>query len=1439
MNAIRRILALGLPMVFFAWPVLPALTQNSDDTEKSGLIRYVEEQLSAPNRQIGLNRIQGTLSSDVRFESITIADENGVWLTIVNPRLQWNRTALLTGRLDIQSLTAERIEWPRMPTADDSAPAPESSGFSLPELPVSVTIGELAIPEARFGDPVFGLESVLSVDGRLSLADGSLDTEMDVSRLDGPGGQLALTATYAKASTQLSVNLSLREPDDGVVANLLNIPERPAVALTIEGAGTLEEFKADLAFDVGGERTADGNFVMAGGNFSRDRLVKLDLSGPIARILPEEHRAFFGDETALTAELLLREEGGVDIRQLQLDSGALDVTASGSTLADGFLRELAADMTLRSIDAAPVRLPLSGEPVTLENGAISLRYGTGGADSWTMAGTVSGITLPDAGIEEVRIDGSGDITGLEAPESRSVSFTFDGEADGIRPEDQAIAKAVGDAVTFDAEGNWSTGNSLRIARAAITGKTLRIAAQGLVEKLTFKGSTRIEASDLEAFSLVADRNLAGRAALDANGDIALAGGAFDLTFGGTLTDARIGNDTANRLLAGETTLSGRAARSPDGLSFRDFNIANSQVTARIDGTFATREADLRARAEFFDIATITDSGSGRLVLDAAIDKLADSTRATPFSVKAKLSLTQARLADRNVPEANIAFDGRITEGDTTGMISGNGLIDGEPIDISGDLARVGDRFSLQDFSARIGLAQMTGDIAIENSLAEGNLKIDANDIASLAALALADASGALNGTVTLSVDGAEQNASADVSASKLRYETYRIGSADIEAVIRDLTGVPQIDATIDGKAITAAGVEISALAAKASTQGNTTDFSAKATLENGTSVNTDGSVTTTSEGFSATLDTLSAQSPYGDARLTAPATISRAGDVTRIESFRATVAGGAVTASGTISDTMDIRARIAALPLSIANGFRPDLGLGGTVDATLDVSGATNNPQAVFKIDGSGIDAATLRTASISPIRISASGRYGDDAVRLDNFSATNAQNLDFSGSGTIPLSGPGLALRVNGSAPLAIGERFVVDRGTRLGGTLRIDAQLTGSLAAPNAEGLFSLTGASIADPLSNLRLSEIGGVAGLRGDTVSINRLTGRVGGGGSISISGTVGLAGARPANLDIALSNASYSDGETVRTTLSGNLSLTGPLAAGPLLSGQVDLLDTEITVPETIATGADLLEVHHIDPDGGTQRTLSRMAAVLPKQDGNAPQAPVRLDLIVSSPNRIFVRGRGIDAELGGRMRVTGPLDNPQPIGGFDLIRGRLSILNKRLQLTEGRITLTGSLDPMINLTAQVNGDDIVAYVRLRGRTSDLSLTLSASPELPQDEILARVLFGKGISSLSPLQIANLATAAASLAGGGSGVGLSEQIRQGIGVDDLDITQDKDGNVAVRAGKYVQDNIYLDVQAGQSGGEVSINLDVTDSLTAKGTVDTEGDSKLGIFFEKDY
>jgi translocation and assembly module TamB len=117
--------------------------------------------------------------------------------------------------------------------------------------------------------------------------------------------------------------------------------------------------------------------------------------------------------------------------------------------------------------------------------------------------------------------------------------------------------------------------------------------------------------------------------------------------------------------------------------------------------------------------------------------------------------------------------------------------------------------------------------------------------------------------------------------------------------------------------------------------------------------------------------------------------------------------------------------------------------------------------------------------------------------------------------------------------------------------------------------------------------------------------------------------------------------------------------------------------------------------------------------------------------------------------------------------------------------------------------------------------------------------LAQLLFGRNISEISAFQALQLASAVATLAGRG-GAGVISNLRTGFGLDDLDVTTTDSGATAVRAGKYISDNVYTDVTAASDGtADISINLDIGKNLTAKGTVGSDGNTGIGLFFEKDY
>jgi len=242
--------------------------------------------------------------------------------------------------------------------------------------------------------------------------------------------------------------------------------------------------------------------------------------------------------------------------------------------------------------------------------------------------------------------------------------------------------------------------------------------------------------------------------------------------------------------------------------------------------------------------------------------------------------------------------------------------------------------------------------------------------------------------------------------------------------------------------------------------------------------------------------------------------------------------------------------------------------------------------------------------------------------------------------------------------------------------------------------------------------------------------------------------------------------------------------------------------------------------------------------------GSAPLAPAQggfpLDVTIRAPSRIFVRGRGLDAELGGQLQLTGTTNTVIPIGRFDLVRGRLSILGQRFELDEGFAQLQGDFSPFLRLVATTETvTGTVVRIIVEGEPDDIDVRFESTPELPQDEILAQLLFGRGLSSISPLQAVQLASAVATLAGTGNG-GVINSFRQELDLDDLDIITDEDGNAAVRAGKYLSDNVYTDVTVGANGqSEINLNIDIDRNFTARGSVASDGETSIGIFFERDY
>lgn len=1429
-------LGMGVPAFLVAQDVLTM----SDNEQKDWLTTFVEDRLSTPERQIRLSNIDGILGSDVSVRQITISDAEGVWLAVNNATLNWNQAALFMGRLEVRSLKADSIQYLRNAVPAEGAvdlPSAEAGGFQVPQFPVAIILDELTVPSVTFGQSVFGLSSEVSLAGSMRLDGGNLDTSLDIVRLDGPGGTLDLDVKYQNASNTIDLGLALVEPENGVIANLLNIENRPAVTLTLKGSGPVTELRTDLVLQANGQTALSG--VATVNQQAEGIAVAADLRGPLAVLIAEPYRPFFGAETALTTNAMIHSGGGVSIDGLRLTGGQLSLQASAETTPDNFLKALNVDAVIADATGGQVTLPVPGSATRVGSAQVKVDFGRDGSENWTSSVVVSGFESPGFAARSLDFDIGGVAVNLSDPVNRRLTFNGDGVLSGISASDEVEA-ALGDSIGLGVAGLWNAGAPIELAQFRVAGGVLSAALSGQIDGLDFNGDIDVQTASIAPFSALAGRDLEGQLALRASGRIMPLSGGFDLTLDGTGTDLAIGDEVVDRLLTGAVDLSGRLARTEEGLTADAFRIANDQVQLNANGTYSNALADFAFNVDLADLALLSDAASGKLSVTGTakgaeniIDLKLDAT--VPFGT----------LAERNLRNANVGFAGRYNVDRLDGRIIGGAELDGHRATLSGDVTADAALQALTNLDFAVAGTRISGGVSrtAETGLLDGGLSVVSPDVAVAASLALLEARGAINAEVVLTGTDGKQGATvrADVSGLVVNND-IRVGSADINAVMGDLFGVPVVDGTANARNVAAAGVEISTLAAKANQSGSTTSFDAQAALTAGTNVDLAGSLTPIADGYKLALDRAQLQQGQLSARLAQPTVLQVAGNNVVIDNVRFDVGSGSITASGSAGEALNIALDIRALPLNIANTIMPELGLAGTLNGSATVTGTGSDPRVAFEASASGVNAAAIGEFGIAPISATASGSFRNNAVTLSALSANGAGGLTLSGSGTVPLSGGGLNVAVKGSAPLVLANRFVADRGGQFTGVANLDARVTGSIASPQFAGSVSTSGSGYADPELNLRLQNINGSASLNGTNLVINNLTAGLSTGGSVSASGSVGLQGGFPANVRVDLNSARYADGTMFVATISGGLALTGNLTGTPLLAGTLNVEKADITIPDSLGGGAELVDVRHKNTPPAVNQTLAR-AKVNEVTKAPNPQtrpAGLLLDVTVNAPNQIFIRGKGLDAEVGGSVALKGPINDIQPVGGFSLNRGRLSILGQRINFQSGTVTLVGDLDPFLDFLATTEGQDIIVNVAVKGRVSDLSIDFSSSPQLPQDEVLARLLFNRSMGELSPLQLAKLAGAAAELVGGGGNSSLMDSLRGAAGLADLDLVTDEQGNAAVRAGAYLDDNLYLGVTAGANGqSKVTINLDVTNDLKVTGSAAQDGNSSLGVFYERDY
>ncbi len=551
-------------------------------------------------------------------------------------------------------------------------------------------------------------------------------------------------------------------------------------------------------------------------------------------------------------------------------------------------------------------------------------------------------------------------------------------------------------------------------------------------------------------------------------------------------------------------------------------------------------------------------------------------------------------------------------------------------------------------------------------------------------------------------------------------------------------------------------------------------------------------------------------------------------------------ANGTVDISGTPAVDLTVR---GTAPVSLLGSVaRGDLAPAGSMTLDAKISGTAAEPSVSYDLRLSNVSVAASREAQIPSIGVVSTGTL--EAGLLTATATATGGGMNLRAGGTVDLgAGPALDLSVDGNAPFEFAAVPLSSAGILIEGGVNIALTIGGTPDVPQLSGRLTTSNATFIESNSALTIRDIAGQIDFTGTRAQVTRLEGRVGSNGRLSVSGSIDVdrASGLPADLRIAVTDGTYIFGEIISAQYDAELSVSGPLLRTGAIGGTVTLRRTDISIPERLPASIPFVDVRHVN----ASRTIIEQAEEISPSspDGaDTDQGGLQLDLTVNAPNRIFFRGRGIDSEFGGSLRVFGAVSNPRASGTFSMIRGRLDLLNRRFDFDRGTIVFAGPMDPSLDFQTTTTVSGTSYSIVIEGTASSPEISFTSSPSMPQDEILSNLFFNRNLSRLSPLQIAQLANAVSQLSGTSSGEGLFGTLRNLTGLADLNLIPDEEGNgTALGIGSYLNDRTYINIEKGLSGGtdRVVIEMELTDTVKLRGEADSDGETKAGVFFERDY
>jgi len=1161
-------------------------------------------------------------------------------------------------------------------------------------------------------------------------------------------------------------------------------------SLSLQGAAHVASLR-DLELDLTAARIdAPGSYRLAGRVDGSVLTADIAADEPAGGLL--SGLAKLPDLGALSLRLAIDGPRNAEATRFTLSAGAL--RAEGKGLVDLDAKTVDIDLTASSPAMAP-RPDLRWKSASLQAHVRGPFSGPGADGELRVEALAAGETR----LRSVRADVRGD----------RAAVTLRATLEGLRvpgPQPTAFESA---PVELTAELRLD--DPERPVTFAVSHPLLSLQGRGQAAG-ELRGSASVTVPSLAPLAAIAGVDLKGRARLDA--ELARHGATTDVRVRGTV--ALTGGEAPLPALVGNAaTIALAATLQADEITLTQIQLDGKSLQLSARGASRRDALDLDWRVALPDLGMLAPQISGRIEAQGRVRGAAPSLEVTADAT--------GELATHGFPRGPVKAAVRLRglAAAPTGNIEATATLDGSPLALALTLERAGNaalHATIQRADWKSAHAEGEVTVRSADRAPQGRVSFRIAQLGDLEPWIGGPVEGGLSGRIDFtSADGRAQ-ARVDVEGRELAARGGRISRAALIGTLADPTHQPKLALQLVADGIAAYG-----MTGSAQLQVNGPQDALKLALTSDLhhamygDVPLAASATLDAPQRQLTLATLQSRYRGESVQLLAPARFSLR-DGVAVDRLRLGVQQAVLEVAGRVAPTLDLTASLRNAAPALARAVDEDLQADGTLTMDARLTGTLAGPHGSVKLAASGLRMRTGSARSLPPANIAATAELDGSSAQLD-VKITAGSQVGLDATGSVPLSASGaLNLHARGTLDAAIANPLLEVNGRRVKGRMAVDLAASGTYAAPRVEGSLRLSDGELQDYALGTQLTKIEGVIDAAGDSIRITSLTAQAG-TGSVSASGTIGVfVPGRPVELKVAARGAKLFATDLLTADLDADVTLRGQAQARLDAAGTITVHRAQITIPKALPPTVAVLDVRK------------------PGQKPPAPSAPglvVGLDLDVSAPRGVFVRGRGLDVETGGDLKLRGTSAAPQVGGGFDLRRGSFDLGSATLQFTSGRVSFAGTglsqkIDPTLDFLAQSTSNGITATLAVTGYADAPRIALSSIPDLPQDEILSRLLFGVSAKQLTPLQLAQIAAAIAAIAGVSGDHNPLTAIQKGLGLDRLSAGSTATGGTTVEAGRYVSERVYVGAKQNTQGGtQAQVQVDLTKNLKLQATLGMGG------------